>query len=109
MNSKVLLVGAPSDALRRSLSGEFWIQACPNAADALQLLPKTDCVVLICCMEDETRAVDFMRSATHARPSLPAILMVPDLWSGTFQTAAENSPVLLLPAQTNPEMVRLKA
>lgn len=106
MNSKVLLVGAPSDALRRSLSGEFWIQSSPSAADALQLLPRTDCVLLVCCLENEEAAVDFARKAAQTQRKLPIILLVQEQWTAEGTTDCA-SPVLLLPAKTNPELVRL--
>jgi hypothetical protein len=112
MNSKVLLVGAPSDALHRALSGEFWIQTSPTAAESLSLIPKTGCVMLICCIESEAAAQKFLHDAERLRPQLPSILMVRDGWrefavgSNSFGQCPQ---CVLLPASTNPDLVRLNA
>jgi hypothetical protein len=102
MNSKVLIVGSPSEGLRLTLSGDFAVQTCETPAEALQLLLTEKPAVLICSLREETAALDFIGKACTLSPGTRVALAVPTVWSDNAARLAESIPIMLLPAETRP-------
>jgi hypothetical protein len=102
MNSKVLIVGSPSEGLCRCLRGDFAVQSCETSTEALQLLAAEKPGALICCLHAEAEALEFIGKACTIRPEMPVVLTVPTGWSEAPATLAESIPILLLPAEMRP-------
>lgn len=102
MNSKVLVIGLPSEGLRRSLRGDFEVQNCETPAEALPVLAAEKPAVLICCWPIEVEALEFIGKACTVRPGMPMAVVVPKEWSEAAATLAGSIPILLLPAETRP-------
>jgi hypothetical protein len=105
MSSKVLIVGSPSEGLRRSLRGDFAVQNCETPAEGLQILAGEKPAVLICCWPVEAEALEFIGEACTLRPGLAMALVVPQEWSDAAATLASSIPILLLPTETRPAIV----
>lgn len=105
MNSKVLVVGTPSEGLRQSLSGEFQVQNCPDPTEALSIVAVERCQSVICCVENEALALSFLNRAITLFPGIRIALIVPKSWSDTVAAINCNS-LLLVPTDSRPAMAR---
>ncbi len=99
MSSKVLIIGSPSEGLRRSLSGDFAVQQCETPTEALSLLATEKPAALICCWPDERESLEFLGKACTVRSGVRVAVLVPANWSDAAAQLAESIPILLLPAE----------
>src|SRR5687768_15407040 len=102
MNSKVLIVGSPLEGLHRTLSGDFAVQNCETPTEALPLIQAEKPLVLICCLPEETDALEFIGKACTLCPRMRVALIVPGAWSDAVAKLAESIPMLLLPGEARP-------
>src|SRR5688572_1775993 len=106
MSSKVLIVGSPSEGLRRSLSGDFAVQNCESPTEGLRLLATEKPSALLCCLDAQETALHFIAQACTVRPGLRIALIVPAHWPEAALTLAESIPLLLIPADSRPAIAR---
>src|SRR5688572_6850408 len=104
MNSKVLIVGSPSEGLRQTLNGDFTAQNCETPTEALKVLAAEKPRALICCLPEEADALEFISKAYTLSAGMRVALIVPTGWSDAAAKLAESTPMLLLPAETRPAL-----
>lgn len=100
MNLKVLIVGSATEVLSQTLKSEFLIQKCQNPDLAFKVLAEESFDGLVCLIEKETVAVQFLQQAVGLRRAPRVAVFVPPDWTDAALALGDRNQVLFLSTDT---------
>ncbi|HTG44684.1 MAG TPA: HD domain-containing phosphohydrolase [Verrucomicrobiae bacterium] len=103
MNSKVLMLGLPSEGMRRDFAGEFLV--CSSPAEVLTRIGNLEARVVLCSLPEEGATLHFLFELDTVHPKIPVVVISRDGWTPESCATQRAGPLLILPESINPGLL----